>query len=112
MYVVPDRPRRCAYGTLTEQCPEPVEGHELALRKAQRACLRWLDRLSTHQRFDRLSAHTSSWFDNLSAHLFSQDRRHSIWIVGGKSDHPKIAAEPDVIRFVHSPGVHLVTPVQ
>jgi hypothetical protein len=44
--------------------------------------------------------------------LFSKDCRHSIWIVGGKPDYSKIAAEPDVIRFVHSPGMHLVTPVQ
>ena len=39
-------------------------------------------------------------------------RRHSIWVVGGKPAHPKIAAEPDVVRLVHGPDMHLVPPVQ
>jgi hypothetical protein len=84
----------------SSMCPEPVEGHPLALR------------LSTHiSRFDELNSHRFR-FDKLSAHSFGKNRRYSIWVVGGKPDYSKIAAKPDVIRLVHSPGVHLVTPMQ
>ena len=59
-----------------------------------------------------LSKGTSQRFDKLSGHSLSENRRHSIWVVRGKSDYPKIATKPDVLRLVHGPSVYLVTPVK
>ena len=68
MYVMPYRPRRCIRRcALSGVCPE------------RDACA-----LS-------LSKGTSQRFSKLSPHSLSENRRHSIWVVRGKSDYPKIA---------------------
>jgi hypothetical protein len=49
--------------------------------------------------------------EGLSAELFGENGCYSIRVVGGQHAHPKIAAEPDVVRFIHSPDMHLVPPL-